>query len=243
MNVSIIGPGRLGKAIQAFHLKNNNINVHLINRNSSHLDIIDAFKNSELIHLCTKPKDLSDLSLKFEKIDASIKSKTPIVSWLAGTDIDTLHHHLQLERWMIYRAMSNVFIEHRQGLIYIYNQKSPLIDRISIYDRLKPNQVKFVENEKLIHYITMLLGCGPAFIAEFLKKFEIRGRELGIDEIMIKDILINNLTGLLKCLKDEKDLEELQKQIASPGGFTERGLLHMRSNINSLEHLMKNLIC
>ena len=84
--------------------------------------------------------------------------------------------------------------------------------------------VKEIPMDKMKEIIC-INGSSPAFIYLFAKSFVDYGREVGIDESTALQLFAQTLTGSAKMLTDSgMTVEQLIKQVSSPGGTTLAGL-------------------
>ena len=75
------------------------------------------------------------------------------------------------------------------------------------------------------------LGSGPAYVYYLFEAMEKGAAELGLDQQMAKDFIVQTFLGAAEMLsKSTKPVHQLRKEVTSPGGTTEAGLQVLKAN-------------
>ena len=245
MKYGFIGFGNLAKAIYEGSKENKEINFAYIDKTNKFKNIkkLKGMKElvsfSDVIWLCIKPQNLSEVLENLKKIDLTGKI---IISPVAGKSISFIEASLN-KNVAIIRIMPNLAIAYRKSVTaYCTNNRKNILE-----EKVKKNLSKLgkvVElPEKSFDLFTAIFGSGPAFILEILKVFEDKIDKLKIKEIESMDLLLELIFGTLTYLKENKDqktISELVERITSKGGTTEAGLKSFKKN--NLNKSLENII-
>lgn len=240
--IGIIGAGRLGSALIGYYshfnskilISTKNINNQLILNRQVYPTInnIENIQKSHLINLCVKPSDFDNLS---KEIRPYIQPDQLFVSWMANIDISTISTKLNIDQRQVCRAMGNIFIQHKNGTVCLYttstkynwNSYFPVINKI------------WLSKEKIIDTCTVAVGCGPAYISEFINMINNHNINNGLKCEQSMLILKENLRGLTYWLDNGLNINNLKEQVSSPGGLTEQGLNKIKNS--SIDTIIKEL--
>lgn len=244
-NVGIIGMGNMGyhlsKLIYRNHLESL-LRVSHIRQNELQKDSKDIYdkvigmldtddnstivKESEVIFLTVKPKDIKSLCYEINNCLSETKENKTIVSVAAGIDSHQIHawlNNYNNPRFHVIRCMPNIPISIGRGSIIWYESEPKLLNKNLLLRITAGTISRWVKEEHLIDAATVITGCSPAFIARYVESCNKACQDLGFGPTYTRYLLLNTFEGTLKMLKDlaEKDLI---LQVTSPDGATESGL-------------------
>ncbi|ACB39721.1 NADP oxidoreductase coenzyme F420-dependent [Pyrobaculum neutrophilum V24Sta] len=161
-------------------------------------------EGSDLLLLAVKPANLPELDFHVDK---------PLVSFVAGASTEALRRLSSRP----YRAMTNV------GLTAIA-VAGPYDEEVnSVLSRIAPT---FWVEERLIDPLTVLLGSGPAIVAELALALVRAGVNIGIPWDLSREVVLS-LMASLPHLDERFTLEKLAQYVATPGGTTIKALLEL----------------
>jgi len=85
--------------------------------------------------------------------------------------------------------------------------------------------IVWVQDEAQLDVVTAVSGSGPAYFFMIMEAIEKAGVELGLSMELTHSLVVQTALGAAKMAKENKlSLEELRKQVTSPGGTTEKAL-------------------
>jgi pyrroline-5-carboxylate reductase len=83
----------------------------------------------------------------------------------------------------------------------------------------------WLDDESQMDAVTALSGSGPAYVFLFMELFIKAGIAHGLTEEMAKKLVMQTMRGSVKlAMKSSESLEQLRKNVTSPGGTTEAAL-------------------
>lgn len=230
MKVGVIGTGKMGSAmIKGFALNKSfsiycydiskeamsplkNIpNVHLCKSTG------EVIKNSSIVILAVKPKDINRILKKIEPDRSKI-----FVSLAAGIPLSVINRAVKHKNNA--RIMPNLAVEVGKGVIAAYTENDKTFKAV---ESVLSNLGYFfrVYNEDKLNAITALGGSAPAFVASFIDALSDGGVLAGIDRSDALKIALNVLEGTVLLLKDKNIPPSLFIQmVTSPGGTTIEGI-------------------
>lgn len=215
MTVGVIGAGKLGSQV-ALRLRGNGVRVLASVKSErsrqrllslgleAYTDNRPVVENSDVLILAVKPVNLPELEFRVDK---------PLVSFVAGAALESLRRLSSRP----YRAMTNVGLT----AIAVAGQYDELVN--SVLARVAPT---FWVEERLIDPLTVLLGSGPAIVAELALALVRAGVNIGIPWDLAREVVLS-LMASLPALDDRFGLEKLAQYVATPGGTTIKALLEL----------------
>lgn len=258
--VTILGCGNLGKSLiksilnngvrnsikasvktreSLYYLSNNyvstSMNQFIFGTNNSIL-----IKDIKHIFLTIKPSEIDNI---LSQIKDNLKDDQIIISMVAGISVEYIRKRLNVNQKIV-RCMSSLSIENGTSIVGIYGNltNEEYKDISELY--FKGCSLVRLKKEKQIDAITVISGCGTAFISYFAKQFYDTAKSYGFDEVISKKLVNTTFQGTSKILESE-DYEVLIKRVMSKGGATEKGILHMDEehiNLKIKEALDKSYI-
>lgn len=233
--VGFIGFGNMGRAIaegliRSGHYKRENFLVSVKSEESKQKLEGEGFKvetnegvvkNSEILFLAVKPKDLKKV---LEEIKPFLGNK-PLISVAAGVPLKTYLEVLG-ESAKAVRSMPNLNVKIGKGIWGI--TFAPAFggeEREEIKKFLSLTGEVLEVDESLIDAITALAGSGPAFVAEIIDAYAQAGVKLGFKHNEALKIALQTFLGTLELLKEENIHPSMfRDKITSPAGTTIYGL-------------------
>lgn len=172
-------------------------------------------ERSDLVVLAVKPKALAEAA-------APLAGRVEgVISVLGATSLDRLSE--VLGPTPVLRTMPNLAVEICRGVIChtpVPAGSGSLGSAIGLLGAL--GTLVEVE-EALIDPATAVMGCAPAYIALACEALIEAGIEAGLSADLSNQLVREATVGLAQH-QLERDPEDLQRSIASPGGSTEAGL-------------------
>ena len=188
-------------------------------------------KESKYIFIAVKPQTLSAL---FDEIREDIKEReTPpvFITMAAGTSIEKLCSLIGKEYPTI-RIMPNTPVAVGCGMtLYTYNDlvsKDVLDDFLS---SLEYSGMLLYAPEDKFDSESIVTGCGPAYSFMFIEAMANAAEALGASPDAARLYAIQTVLGAATLAKSsDKSLEELCKNVCSPGGSTIEGVKVLRED-------------
>jgi pyrroline-5-carboxylate reductase len=170
----------------------------------------EVAKRADAIVLAVKPAAL-------DAVARSLQEASEIVSVLAATPLARLRE--AFPDALILRAMPNVGVEVRQGVICIAG------------DALSPGVGAALEHiahvveidEKDFDGATAVMGCAPAYLALAVEAIADAGADDGLDPELALKLVVETTAGTAELLR-RRHPADVRRAVASPGGSTEAGL-------------------
>jgi len=233
--ITIIGSGKMAEAIlqgiikakliDKNHVLMTDINENRLNQLKDSYQINTSMNNAssvdgaDIILLAVKPQQIEDV---LNEITSILTANQLILSILAGTTLSTLDREQKLK---VARLMTNT-----PALI------GEAMTVISCNPRVDDNEKELVKTifnsigevielpEKLLNSVTAVSGSGPAFVFRIMEGFIEGAMEIGLPYKDAKKLIFQTFKGSA-ILADTRDIElqELVKQVSSPGGTTVAG--------------------
>jgi pyrroline-5-carboxylate reductase len=250
-NICFIGAGNMGEALMKGCLSSNmnasNISFMELNEEKASyilaaykLNRVSSYKelsNFSIIVLAVKPQNIQDI---IPNLKISIKTKTTLVSILAGISIG--YYKKYFPENPIIRVMPNTPCLINKGISVITpcNIASGL--QIEIIKKIFANtgEVMIMEESKM-NGVTALSGSGPAYFYHLIDVFAKEAQNIGIAYNEAKKLMCQTMLGSAEMLLTQnKEPQELIKQVKSPGGTTEAGLKILQTQ--SLRDIISNCL-
>lgn len=175
-------------------------------------DINDAFTAADVVFLTVKSYVFEELA---KNISRPVSKDKTIVSFMAGADFDALYR--QIGNCRLVRAMPTLAISVNDGIIGYTDaptEVAELFKKLGYAFECTPDEI-----EKVMAFS----ACGLGFAAYLIDAFKKAGQALGFsegDSEKIASITFRNAV-------DRGDYENTVKSVATKGGATEQGVLHM----------------
>jgi len=244
MKISFIGAGNLAEAmIHALVNKLNIKNISVLDENEEQykryngLNInfiynynLSEILNGDIIFLLVKPGNFAKLldDIKSSGLDLSDKI---FVSTAAGISIDYIENKIG-QPLKIVRTMPNTPVFCGRGMTALCkNERVSELDFEKICGIFKAMGEIIILEESRMNDIIAVNGSSPAYIYLFAQAMLEGAVELGFNEREIYPVILQSLAGSLDMLINSGKMPgELIKDVASPGGTTERALESFRAD-------------
>lgn len=228
MKIGIVGFGHLGKSLVKGLIRSNIVrpsDIYILAKSdrtkqkakeqygvypADHIN--NLVEHADIIFWVVKGSAMKDIC---SELTVDIKQK-PNISFMAGISMDVLKQYLgDVE---VIRAMPNIAIENADGIIgYTPTNNQAIID---IFNCLG---YSFVVEEKDIEKVTAFSACGLGFAAYILDAFYKTGIDLGFPVEVSEQIVAKTFISAIQM----SDYENIVKEVATKGGATEQGILHL----------------
>ena len=269
-NIGIIGAGNLGTHV--CKLIQRNQWSHFLTVSDKDFEtaerLVDELKDdawvgykketiqvSDIIFLTVKPDQIKSVCEEISRYGSTINPNQQkiIVSMAAGiqsTQIRNFLHDNDNSKYKIVRCMPNLPILKGVGSMIWYSKdiKSYESERNVLNLILYGPTSYWTEKEELVDAATVLIGSGPAYMANFFKIYFDLFEKMGFNTYQA-EILTKSLANGTLSLWNDISLEDIMKQVSSKGGITEKGLEELQANnfdniikttmYNSLEQIEK----
>lgn len=233
MKIGFIGAGNMARAMVAGLLKKSvahkediscvsgqdptgqqlseDLGIHLA---SSRQSLIES---SDLILLAFKPQHVETIT--FEEGDAGAGKL--IVSILAGREISSLKKAFPKARNIV-RVMPNTPAKIGKGVFaYCFDQTPSDKDRQTIEALLSSLGAAYQVEEKQMHIVTAISGCGPAVFFRFVDLLSKAGDQHGLPQELALALATETGIGSLELLKaSDAPPQTLVDEVTSPNGVT-----------------------
>ena len=258
-NVILFGYGKMGSSIaRGWMLKKLNFNIFIIEKQASLRKIAnkDGFKVYEnierlnetnnsnifnIIFLAVKPQQMEETVKSFLKFNLH---KAVLVSIAAGLSFSWFKNKINNEIKIV-RAMPNLPASIGFGLTGYCKGKNLSEEEDKDVNTLLSafSKVIYLNNESLIDNITAISGSGPGYIFYLVEVLTQIAVDHGLSVKDAKTIARETLVGSTRLIETSNiDPKTLKKNVSSPGGTTEAGLLVLESKKNGLYPLLKSTI-
>ena len=258
-NVLLFGYGKMGSSIaRGWMIKKLNFNVFIIEKqptlrkiasndgfkvyeNIERLKETQKSKVFEIIFLAVKPQQMEETVKSFSKFNLI---KTVFVSIAAGLSFSWFRNKLNKEVKIV-RAMPNLPASIGFGVTgYCKSKNLSEEENKDVYALLSAfSKVIYLRNESLIDNVTAISGSGPGYIFYLVEALSQIGVDHGLSMKDAKTLANETLIGSARLIEVSNiDPKILKKNVTSPGGTTEAGLLVLESEKNGLYPLLKSTI-
>lgn len=254
--ILLIGCGHMGKALlKAWVLKTNysfviidpfqfkNIKRSFNNRVKAFnsLDKIKSIKLIDIVVIAVKPQIALPVIKDFKNY--YFTKNVIFLSIVAGKKINFFNKYLPKKNQFI-RVMPNMPAIINQGISCMYANKNVSKKNKEIVNSLflKLGKTLWLKNELEINKVTAISGSGPGYIFLIVDAFEKAALQLGLGEVVTKELVHQTLFGSINLLLNEnQSASKLVDNIAVKGGTTEAGLNKFK-NKKILHKIFKEVI-
>lgn len=188
---------------------------------TSHL-LEETLADADVVVLAMKPKDAADA---INNLKAYLQPHMLIVSVLAGISIETIEK-LAGKPLSIVRAMPNTSAAIGKSATAIaINERVTEKQMVIAKGLFETVGLTTVVEENQLDAVTGLSGSGPAYIYYLVEAMEKSAVEIGLEQQMAKELIIQTLIGAAEMLSVSKKAPlQLRQDVTSPGGTTEAGI-------------------
>jgi len=239
-DILLVGAGKMGGALLAAwtHKYADAYHVTVLEKDegqaktasASGARVVSSFSDAgapDCIVLAVKPQSMEEIltSLRPRLNKHSPESQPLFLSIAAGKTLAYFKKHLGDAP--VVRAMPNTPALVRKGITALCASASvtEVHKRLAATLLEAAGEVVWLEDESLMDAVTAVSGSGPAYVFLFLDALVAAGVKQGLPEPMARKLAMQTLRGSVKlAMKSEESLEQLRKNVTSPGGTTEAAL-------------------
>lgn len=200
----------------------------------------EAIQNCDVLVLAIKPQALIET---LKPIKQFISTDCLIISIAAGITVDTIENCLTKNTAVI-RVMPNTPSLINLGASGLFANQYASSNQKSIAELIM-NSVGlsiWVDTEELIDVVTAISGSGPAYYFLFMEIFMKSAIKMGLTNEQAKELVQQTALGAANmAIESSETIEQLRKNVTSPGGTTEAAINSMLDdNIEKiLSHALK----
>ena len=242
MNICFIGGGNMAKALIGGMLKRGYapskirvveldegrcaaLHQEFVVRAST--DMADVVSYCEIVLLAVKPQQLREVC---QALSPLLRGQL-VISIAAGIRAGDIARWLDTQN--LVRAMPNTPALIRHGVTGLY-----ALDEVSEASRERAEAILeavgttlWVDEESLLDGVTAISGSGPAYVFYFIEAMQQAARELGLDELQARQLVLDTFIGAAKLAdSSQDDVATLRAKVTSKNGTTERALLSLEAN-------------
>lgn len=226
--IAIIGMGHMGQAIASGLILGKIIRRdNLIFSNGA--KNIEVTRKAEIIIIAVKPKIVKVVA---EEIKCYLRQRSIIISAAACVRIDILEKYFG-DKAKIVRIMPNLPVAIGRGVVgWMGNKNITKIDDKLIIKLLNNLGYLFrCKDEESLDKLTVISGCGPAYVAYFIENLQNISRKYGLSNDEAKKVTQEIFAGTLTYLSTaEIESGEFIKSVATRGGITEAIINDLEKN-------------
>ena len=183
--------------------------------------ISEMAQTSDVLLIIVKPQDLE---LIMGAVGPHLKEGALVISFLAGKKIATLSAGLNTHA--IARVMPNTPTLVGAGMSIVSYGSGVRPDQREYVDQFLQAAGKSIEiEESLQDAAAATSGSGPAYFYAFVEAMVNGAVDMGIDEAMATQLVLQTIIGAAKLLDESgKSATTLRENVTSPKGMTYEGL-------------------
>ena len=190
-------------------------------------DNAEIARRADVLVLAVKPQALEAAC---RALTDALAGRAPvIVSIAAGITTTSLTHWLGRKLPLV-RAMPNTPAMLGLGATGLFATENVSDAQRGVVDQLfrGVGQVHWLATEVELDLVTALSGSGPAYFFLFMEALVDGARELGMSLDLARALTLQTALGAARMAQESgRDLAELRRQVTSPKGTTEQGLMVM----------------
>jgi pyrroline-5-carboxylate reductase len=173
---------------------------------------------ADVVVLCHKPAQLQEVA---HEVAGRARA---VASVLAGVTVADLR--AAYDDTPVFRLMPNTPVEVRQGVTVVARDPDAdpvlLAEVVDLFERLG---AVFDVAEEQMDVAMALMGCAPAYLALVAQAQVDAATAHGMDADAAARLVVETMGGTAALLRArDHDAAAVRREVASPGGFTERGL-------------------
>lgn len=240
VKVGIIGAGNMGGAIAKALSHLPYVHLFIYDRNPYKTQAIakgkekfvvcntpaDVAVASDLIVLCVKPQALLEL---VDEISSSLTSNKVLMSIAVGVTSDAIASASN-NICPVVRVMPNTPLLVGEGVFALVLDDPTLsLEEKEVITILLERMGKvYIMSEEKIDAFSAIVGSGPGFMFLLWQAFEEAAVSLGFARKEAKEMVLATAKGsALLAESSGNDFQELYEMVASPGGTTISGAMHL----------------
>lgn len=208
--------------------------IHTTNDNTR------AVLAADIVILAIKPQVFADV---LTPLQPAVNTRKPlIITIAAGVREASIQQHLG-EHTAIVRAMPNTPALIACGATALHANSKVTNEQHNQAESIlrAVGAVVWVDDEAQMDTVTALSGSGPAYFFLVMEALQQAAIDLGLSADTARLLTLQTALGAAKmAIESGQPLTELRKQVTSPGGTTERGILVLEEN--NIRHLLKKTL-
>lgn len=242
LKIGFIGTGNICQAIVKGLIQTESIkpnSIFLYNRSQHKSDKLaqdmglnacgsldELFDSSTLIFIAVKPNDFPDL---LDQINRLINPSHHLISLAAGISLVSIARALNIDDRHVTRLISNVGISNGNGVTGLFSKNQFVTDQLTNLFK-SASLVLRLEEEQHLEALLVATSSGIGFVLELITYFSDWLEDHGLTQNESRKLIEATFVGagLLSRNSHDKNIEDLQNQIASKKGVTAQGLKAMR---------------
>lgn len=175
-------------------------------------------EQAEIVVLCHKPAQLADVA---RDIAGRARVVASVLAGVALADLRAAYGDTP-----VLRLMPNTPVEVRQGVTVL--ARDPQVDpavRAEVVELFERLGAVFDVAEEQMDVAMALMGCAPAYLALVAEAQVEAAAAHGMDADTAARLVVETMGGTAALLRArDHDAAAVQREVASPGGYTEQGL-------------------
>lgn len=176
----------------------------------------------KILILAMKPQQLDKVAPALRPL---LTAKTIVISTLAGVEAVSVRARFPGVA-IIVRAMPNVAVEIRRGVIALFSPDADDSQRQAVAELFQPlGFAPWLDEEAGLAAIGSVAGAGPAYVARFIAALAKAGEQRGLSSEMAGIVALETVLGTAWLgAATRREMGEIARRVASPNGTTEAGL-------------------
>jgi pyrroline-5-carboxylate reductase len=176
----------------------------------------------DLVLLGMKPQKLAEAAPAIEPV---VGPGTVLVSVLAGIELASLARHFP-RAGAVVRLMPNLAAALGKSPVALVAQGLDDEQRRAVSGLAGMlGSAEWVADESQFELIAALAGSGPGFLYRFIDALTVGATHLGLEEAQAQRLAVQMVEGAAALASaSRRSPAELARQVASPGGMTQKGL-------------------
>jgi len=188
----------------------------------------EATAQARLVFLCVRPDQMAKL---LDQIGASVRVSHIFVSLAVGVPLRWIRDRIRTQPALLHVHPPVLALVGVPGMSFLAcddHTPKPAIHEVKhLFESLGP--VAHVSELEMDRY-AVFAGCAPAYLARVAEQWCYLAREFGIPEERAIDIVTATITGVAAAVRGSHlTLQQIQDQIATPGGVTATGLAQLEA--------------
>lgn len=185
----------------------------------------DVANTCDVLVLSVKPQVLASVVKELAEIIR--ERKLLVISIAAGVRENLISSWIDGAEIPVVRCMPNTPALVQSGATALFANQFVSLEQKNLAESILRSVgiTLWLENESLMDVVTALSASGTAYFFLIMESLQKAAVDLGMDEDYSRLLTIQTALGSAKmALELEQPLDELRRQVTSPGGTTERAL-------------------
>jgi len=186
-------------------------------------DNAKAIEGATVVVLAVKPQVMRGV---VEALAPSVTQDQLVISIAAGIPTHAIERWLAHARPLV-RCMPNTPALYGVGITALYANGAVTKRQAALAESVlaAAGEVVWVANEDQLDAVTAVSGSGPAYYFYLMEAMQRAARALGLDDDLARKLTLATALGAAVMAKESGErVEQLRKNVTSPGGTTERAI-------------------